>query len=101
MTLNAKAMVFLASTARLVQERAENCRHAIPSPCMSVCLMDSQVGLCQGCLRTLDEIVQWGNADDSVKRLVWSAIAVRVNQFSCVTIPADSQFVDGHAIESC
>jgi predicted Fe-S protein YdhL (DUF1289 family) len=31
----------------------------VPSPCVNVCQMDSQTGLCLGCLRTLDEIAGW------------------------------------------
>jgi len=29
------------------------------SPCINVCVLDSQ-GICQGCLRTIDEIAGWG-----------------------------------------
>ncbi len=31
----------------------------VPSPCVNVCQMDPQTGLCRGCLRTLDEIADW------------------------------------------
>lgn len=31
----------------------------VPSPCVNVCQMDPQTGLCRGCLRTLDEIGAW------------------------------------------
>ena len=31
----------------------------VPSPCISVCRMDAASGLCEGCLRTLDEIAAW------------------------------------------
>jgi predicted Fe-S protein YdhL (DUF1289 family) len=51
-----------------------------PSPCISLCKMDPETGLCQGCLRTLDEIVQWSQADDDVKRAVWVAIRRREQQ---------------------
>ena len=34
-------------------------------------------GLCNGCLRTIDEIVQWGAASDEFKRGVWTEIARR------------------------
>jgi len=34
---------------------------------MSVCQMDDATGLCIGCLRTLDEIAQCGNADAAFK----------------------------------
>lgn len=48
-----------------------------PSPCVGLCRMDAATALCQGCLRTIDEIVAWGQADDAYKRTVWLAIAQR------------------------
>lgn len=80
MTLNTKAMIFLAAAAREVRARPENGAQVVPSPCMSVCQMDKNLGLCQGCLRTLDEIRAWGNANAAFKRLVWGAIEARVAQ---------------------
>ncbi|MDI9334064.1 MAG: DUF1289 domain-containing protein [Cytophagales bacterium] len=32
---------------------------AVPSPCVSICQMSPQTGLCVGCLRTIDEIANW------------------------------------------
>lgn len=49
----------------------------VPSPCLSVCRMNEASGLCQGCYRTIDEIVQWGSADDESKRAIWSRIEQR------------------------
>jgi predicted Fe-S protein YdhL (DUF1289 family) len=43
--------------------------------------MDEATGLCQGCLRSLDEIVAWGTADDAFKRKVWSDIEARAQRF--------------------
>ncbi len=34
----------------------------VPSPCIRVCRMNPHSGLCEGCLRTLDEIIQWSAA---------------------------------------
>lgn len=48
-----------------------------PSPCISLCKMDQDSGLCQGCLRTIDEIIQWSAADDDFKRAVWAEIRRR------------------------
>ena len=31
----------------------------IESPCVKVCTLDAQAGLCLGCGRTLDEIARW------------------------------------------
>jgi predicted Fe-S protein YdhL (DUF1289 family) len=38
--------------------------------------MSESNGLCEGCLRSIDEIAQWGNADDESKR----AILLRIEQ---------------------
>ncbi len=53
---------------------------AVPSPCMSVCRMDLDTGLCEGCLRTLDEIAAWGRMDDDDKRAVWAQVAQRLDE---------------------
>lgn len=49
----------------------------LPSPCTGVCQMDAQTGYCKGCLRTIDEIIDWGVASDSRKRDIWAAIERR------------------------
>jgi len=33
----------------------------LASPCINVCKMDAHSGLCQGCLRSLDEIIGWAS----------------------------------------
>ena len=43
----------------------------VPSPCTSVCRMNPRNGLCEGCLRTIDEIAAWSRMDDDEKRAVW------------------------------
>lgn len=49
----------------------------VPSPCISLCEMAPENGLCRGCLRTIDEIVAWGGASDDEKRVIWGAIRRR------------------------
>lgn len=49
----------------------------VPSPCISLCKMSPDTGLCEGCLRTIDEIIAWSGADDAYKRGVWAAIRRR------------------------
>ena len=49
----------------------------VPSPCLSVCRMDGATGLCEGCLRTLDEIAAWSALGEEDKRAVWQQIAKR------------------------
>lgn len=50
---------------------------SVPSPCIDVCKMDPGTGWCEGCLRTLDEIVAWGSMDDLHKRRVWKLLPER------------------------
>lgn len=37
----------------------------IPSPCVGVCELDPASELCAGCMRTLDEIAAWPEADEA------------------------------------
>jgi predicted Fe-S protein YdhL (DUF1289 family) len=39
--------------------------------------MDDATGWCEGCLRTIDEIVAWGGMADDHKRAVWQLIGQR------------------------
>ena len=48
-----------------------------PSPCINICRMDERSGLCEGCLRTIDEIASWSSLDDAEKRAVWDSIETR------------------------
>lgn len=50
---------------------------SVSSPCVNVCRMNAETGLCEGCLRTLDEIALWSVLDDAGKRSVWAAIERR------------------------
>lgn len=76
--LNDKAIESIASNALLVSANALNDAWPVPSPCVSVCQMSETSHLCQGCLRTIDEIRLWGNASADFKREVWAKIEVRL-----------------------
>lgn len=49
----------------------------VPSPCVSLCKMNRDTGFCEGCMRTIDEIVGWSRAGDDFKRAVWAEIRRR------------------------
>jgi predicted Fe-S protein YdhL (DUF1289 family) len=49
----------------------------VPSPCINVCRMHPTAGVCEGCLRTLDEIGAWSRLDDNAKRAVWVQLSQR------------------------
>ncbi len=42
--------------------------------------MDETVGLCRGCLRTLDEIARWSSMSEQDKMQVWRQIRLREAQ---------------------
>lgn len=49
----------------------------VPSPCNSICRISPANGLCEGCLRTIDEVAAWSRLDDAGKREVWDRLAAR------------------------
>ncbi|NPC58616.1 DUF1289 domain-containing protein [Caenimonas soli] len=71
------AIDLLAKRARLV---GAGLAGDVPSPCISICKLDSATEFCEGCFRTLDEIAAWGRMDDESKRAVWQLIAERLGQ---------------------
>jgi uncharacterized protein len=42
----------------------------IASPCIGVCSMDDLSGLCMGCFRTIEEIRNWWDLDDTSKQAI-------------------------------
>ena len=58
------------------QERTQHIA-PVPSPCINVCRMNPATGLCEGCLRTINEIASWSSFDDAAKRAVWDEIEKR------------------------
>jgi predicted Fe-S protein YdhL (DUF1289 family) len=40
---------------------------AVQSPCVDICRLDAG-GLCAGCRRTIDEIVEWPRASEARRR---------------------------------
>ena len=58
----------------------------VPSPCISICRMDpdrgtaaerAAGGLCVGCLRTLDEIMEWASAFNPRNLVILAAVDAR------------------------
>ncbi|HCX34064.1 MAG TPA: DUF1289 domain-containing protein [Rhodocyclaceae bacterium] len=49
----------------------------VASPCVDVCRMDAASGLCEGCLRTIEEIAEWSSAGEARRRAILEAVAMR------------------------
>ncbi|WP_083918262.1 DUF1289 domain-containing protein [Methylosarcina fibrata] len=44
-------------------------RKVISSPCIRNCCLD-QAEICLGCFRSLSEIIGWGQADETTRRII-------------------------------
>lgn len=49
----------------------------IESPCNRICTLDERTGWCLGCMRTIEEIVEWGQARDQRKREILEGLEER------------------------
>ncbi|WP_370659598.1 DUF1289 domain-containing protein [Massilia timonae] len=59
------------------QAMAPELQTPVPSPCINICKMVPATGLCEGCMRTIDEIRAWRNASEDEKRAIWAEIRRR------------------------
>jgi hypothetical protein len=48
------------------------------SPCVKICVVDPDSGLCVGCGRTVAEIAIWGELDADERRAIVAALARRL-----------------------
>ena len=55
---------------------------AIATPCIQVCAVDGESGLCLGCFRTLQEIATWSRLDDATRAAVMAELPGRRGQIS-------------------
>ncbi len=68
------AIDLIAVRARQISRSSEN----LPSPCISVCRISADSGLCEGCFRTLGEISAWSRLPVEGKRVLWQTIEQRI-----------------------
>jgi predicted Fe-S protein YdhL (DUF1289 family) len=54
-----------------------NRQSGVPTPCINVCKMNPHTQLCEGCLRTLDEIAAWSALSDGEKSMVLAQLPSR------------------------
>jgi uncharacterized protein len=51
----------------------------LETPCVNVCLLDSETGLCVGCGRTLQEITNWSAMTPAERRAIMAALPARLD----------------------
>jgi predicted Fe-S protein YdhL (DUF1289 family) len=49
----------------------------LETPCINVCLLDEETGLCLGCGRSIGEIAGWAAMSDAERRAVMRALPAR------------------------
>jgi len=59
------------------QRGVPNIDYSVPSPCVSLCLLDETDTFCIGCLRTIDELRDWCIMDAEQKTKVLEEIEER------------------------
>jgi predicted Fe-S protein YdhL (DUF1289 family) len=50
----------------------------VPSPCVSICRIDLESGMCEGCFRTLKEIADWSHSGPRAQRRLWPVLLGRM-----------------------
>lgn len=52
----------------------------ISTPCIKVCLLDAETGLCEGCGRTREEIATWGRIPEEERRAIMDGLEARMRR---------------------
>jgi predicted Fe-S protein YdhL (DUF1289 family) len=49
----------------------------IRTPCIQVCIVDGESGLCLGCYRTLAEVARWGQLGEAQRDAIMDELPAR------------------------
>jgi predicted Fe-S protein YdhL (DUF1289 family) len=49
----------------------------LDTPCINICLLDEETGLCLGCGRSIQEIARWTSMSDAERRTVMAELPAR------------------------
>jgi predicted Fe-S protein YdhL (DUF1289 family) len=49
----------------------------VVTPCVKVCIVDGESGLCLGCYRTLGEVARWSVFSDAERGAIMAALPAR------------------------
>jgi len=52
----------------------------VSTPCIKICTLDPQTGLCAGCGRTLEEIARWGGMTESERQRIMQLLPQRLEK---------------------
>ena len=54
----------------------------IASPCIKVCVVDGESGLCMGCYRSLPEVSRWSTYTDAERADIMAGLLARRSRIS-------------------
>ncbi len=52
-------------------------RKEVQSPCVNICVIHRESGLCMGCLRSAEEIASWGKIGNRERESILAALPAR------------------------
>jgi len=52
----------------------------VSTPCIKICTLNPQTGICAGCGRTLEEIARWGGMTESERRRIMELLPQRLEK---------------------
>ena len=52
----------------------------VSTPCIKICTLDPQTGICAGCGRTLEEIARWGGMAESERQRIMHLLPARLQK---------------------
>lgn len=70
------AALLAADRTHFAEKRLEMTR--VSSPCIRVCTLDSETGLCEGCGRTREEITRWYRISEEERQLIMAELPERM-----------------------
>jgi len=50
---------------------------SIKTPCIKLCIVDGESGLCMGCYRKLSEVAAWGRLTDDERDIIFADLPNR------------------------
>lgn len=60
------------------------------TPCIKVCLIDEETGLCEGCGRTRAEIATWGRLSEEERLAIMAGLEARMRAAFLGESPAEA-----------
>jgi predicted Fe-S protein YdhL (DUF1289 family) len=56
----------------------------LQTPCVNICLLDEETGLCVGCGRTINEIAGWAAMSDAERSRIMRELPARIELLEAV-----------------